>query len=458
MSIAAWVATRRKELHLSRRYMSDNTEILNGRVYAIEHGMGRPVSVEELADLEKILGPYPDGTELTTQGDGPHAAPAQPEPAPEPGGERIDGTPIQSTGGIDWSTLQAKAKTVSPHQLERAEAFGLPLMGPDPSGGFRLISHSEGKTFEECQRRWWLAWYRGLRLRQQSPLGALAIGDRIHRALRMWYTPDGVIPTDPRIALERCITDDWTALVKTYGENSPEIERVSKDFNAEANLERAMISGYVDWLSETGADSELAVIAAETYMEAVLELPAGYPDTKIIGKLDVRFFRKIDGARLFMDHKTVGDLVTPTRTLRIDTQMKHYHLLEFLTTDDADRRCNAALYNMLRKVKRTATAKPPFYGRAEVDHNPHTIENYHRHVIATTVKIIDTERALESGMDHHDVVTPTPSKDCHWKCPFVAVCSMLDDGSRAEAMLEQFYVKGEPLSYYMKDMDPSVDL
>jgi hypothetical protein len=463
MTIAEWMTGRRTECKLSRRNISDVTNIKNGRVYAIEKGMGRTVSADELVELERLLGPY-DGERADTQGETTQPAvasvPSDTTTAPVEPVETIDKPVAPVANGIDWTHLRSKSETVSPHDLERAIALhgaNATLLGPDPNAGYRLFSNSEMRTFEECQRRWYLGWYLGLRLRQQSPLGALAIGNRIHRALQAWYTPDGIVPLDPKIALERCITNDWTTLVRTYGEESIEIARFSKDFNTEANLERAMISGYMEWLEETGADTELSVVSAEMYIEAVLELPPGYPDTKIIGKLDVRLTNRLDGVRRFMDHKTVMDLTTPVRNLPLDVQMKHYHLLELLNTTDNDERCGGAIYNMLRKVKRTAAAKPPFYGRAEVRHNPHTIENYRKHVARTVVTIHDTERLLVNGVDHHDVVVPTPSRDCHWKCPFVAVCSMIDDGSRSEAMLHQLYTKGEPLDYYMKDVTTNIE-
>ena len=83
---------------------------------------------------------------------------------------------------------------------------------------------------------------------------------------------------------------------------------------------------------------------------------------ELMGKLDVRILRHSDERVLFMDHKTVREFTTPVLQLPANMQMKTYHLMEFYSrvNDDAPE-VGGAIYNMLRKVKRTASAKPPFY-------------------------------------------------------------------------------------------------
>src|SRR5690606_37584810 len=112
--------------------------------------------------------------------------------------------------------------------------------------------------------------------------------------------------------------------------------------------ERAMVEGYLQWLAETGVDSGLRVVASETYLEAPLDVPGVEVEVKLIGKIDVRVVREYDGARLFIDHKTTGSLTEPLKTIRLDPQMLHYHVLEWLSDVEAAR-CDGALYNMLRK-------------------------------------------------------------------------------------------------------------
>jgi len=263
--------------------------------------------------------------------------------------------------------------------------------------------------------------------------------------------PTGLPRVDPRTALERLIVEDWTKVARALADEPDRLLTLQRQFNDEATLERAMIEGYVQWVAETGVDSELEIIASEMYLEAdVTQLVPFEHDMKLklIGKLDVRARRKSDGVRLFIDHKTLGEFNALRQTVPMDEQMLHYHLLEWLTTGDGEDRCDGALYNMLRKVKRTASAKPPFYDRVEVHHNKHELESFQRRVFGTVNDIIEVETQLNLGQDHLDVAYPRPTRDCRWKCDFFAVCPMFDDGSRAEAMLTRYYVKSDPLEYY----------
>lgn len=361
---------------------------------------------------------------------------------------QMEETPSQTVYGelvaldpeLEDPELQA---TTTQRIVSPGEAKHLPLV--------RRFSNSEIQTFKRCRRKWYLGWYRRLRLRNQDPVGALAIGNRVHRALEAWYVPEGDNPTDPRTALEAAIASDWEACKQAYAEigQEPPPELV-KEFNENTALERAMVEGYMEWLIETGVDSGLRVVAPETYLEAPLEVPGSNVDVLLIGKLDVRMVREYDGARLFMDHKTTLSLTEPLKTIRLDEQMLHYHVLEWLS-DVEGGRCDGALYNMLRKVKRSARAKPPFYDRVEVRHNKHELESFRRRLVGVIKTMLDVIARLEADEDPHVVVYPSPARDCSWSCDFLPVCTMFDDGSRVDAMLEQYYVQEDPLSHYKRN-------
>lgn len=321
-------------------------------------------------------------------------------------------------------------------------------LGPVRTGPVRQVSNSELASFMDCRRRWWLEWYRGLRPLLRSPLGLMAIGDRVHRALQCWYVPDGETPVHPSEALERLIVEDWSAIVAS-DMAGPDMAR---QFNVEANLERAMIAGYFEWLTETGEDDGLVVVAPEQYVEGTLLSPdedGVEKEVRLIGKLDVRVTRESDGARLFIDHKTVAEFARARFRVNLgDPQMLTYHLLEWLSTEEGDARCEGALYNMLRRVRRSAQAKPPFYERLFVGHNDHQVRNHRAQVEGQVHDMLEAEVGLAAGLDHRTVAYPHKTNDCQWKCQFSAVCPMLDDGSRGEAMLAQLYEVSDPLSYY----------
>jgi hypothetical protein len=322
--------------------------------------------------------------------------------------------------------------------------------------GLKQLTNSEVSVWQRCRRKWWLAVYRQLGLAQVDYMGYRAIGGRVHRALAAWYVPEGQERTDPREALERVIVEDWTALAAqvrarpSYGDSEQTIADLSARFNDAVSLERAMIEGYVQWMAENGDDANLRVIAPETEMSAVIE--GEVADEHVVFRaralLDVRLRRVTDGARLFEDHKTVGNFADKIKLLRQDPQMLHYHLLEFLNSSEGDERCDGALYNMLRRVKRTAKAKPPFYERVEVHHNSIEIDSYRRRLLGVARDIMRAERELAAGGDPLSIVYPHPTGDCSWDCDFYAICHMLDDGSRVEDALSALYVIQDPMARY----------
>jgi transcriptional regulator with XRE-family HTH domain len=440
VSLGEQVKDRRATLKLSRRRLGELTGLTEGKVWSIENGR-RTTTAEEEA-LARVL-----GIETTT---GHRETDFN---TWVNGSEPAVGETVTVASPADLETLSAPPEP--PPAAERA-----PLVVPTAGGGpvrqegLRLVSNSELQTFKSCRRKWWLGWYRGLRPREESPVGPRAIGDRIHRALQLYYVPAAFQPLDPRAALERLIIEDWTKLTT---DATPTLD-LRRKFEQEANLERIMVEGYMEWLAETGDDGELEVIAPETYVEAELNIDElwdpderPYERLRLIGRMDVRARRKTDGSIVFIDHKTVGSITAKTRVLPLDEQMLHYHLIESLTTDPADgqRRADGALYNMLRRVKRTPGAKPPFYARVHVPHNDHELNSYKQRVIGAVYDLAEVEQSLQrtGGKSHLTAAYPRPSQDCTW-CPFFQVCGMFDDGSRAEDMLNTYYEVGDPLEYY----------
>lgn len=322
------------------------------------------------------------------------------------------------------------------------------------------ISNSELQTWKRCRRKWWLAYYRGLALQTETFVGARSVGDRVHRALQRWYVPDGEPRVDPRDALERVIVEDWTAiaaLARKRNTDEDQLTHLATEFGKATNLERAMVEGYVQWLGETGADADLQIVASETALEAPVTVDVGTGtrreerEAKFVGKLDVRARRVTDDVRLFIDHKTVGDLKGPAVTLPQNEQMLHYLLLEFLNTPEGETRCDGALYNMLKRSKRTARATPPFYERIEVRHNPYELASYRRRALAASALILEAVDRLNRGDLHLEVAFPSPTASCRWDCDFFAICNLFDDGSPGvEDMVNVLYERVDPNARYQE--------
>jgi len=317
----------------------------------------------------------------------------------------------------------------------------------------RLFSNSEIQTFKRCKRKWYLAWYIGLRFRRERPTGVRAVGDRIHRALAMWYVADSAARIDPRQALEQLIESDHQQIMKAWRDDD-RLSSLLLEMKKDDDLERAMMEGYVQWLEESGEDSGLVILESEAYQDAEMPLITGRNGLAvyIIAKLDARVRRVSDQVRLFIDHKTVGDFTSKILTLSIDEQMLWYDIIERLNGVPRGERTDGALFNMMRRVKRTKTARPPFYQRLEIRHNQHEIQSFYERLWGMLHDILRTEQRLDAGESHRIVTYPTPSSNCSWDCDFFMVCPRMDDGSRAHDMIQEYFVRGDPLTYYARDI------
>jgi hypothetical protein len=308
----------------------------------------------------------------------------------------------------------------------------------------RLVTNSELSTFKRCRRKWWLAFYRQLGPMNESKTGVRKLGTRIHEALAGYYAPESL---DPIISFKMSIQVDIAL--------HPELEaELTKDLD----LGVKMLEGYLQWVEENGIDAGLHVYATETKVQA----PFGEIRDRsifLLGKLDARAITEWDGMRWFIDHKSVGSLTAPLDTLQMDTQMKHYHLLEIYDLIARDENpadgviAAGGMYNMMRRVKRTARANPPFYHREFVRHNRTELQNYARNVRGLVHEMLTIEDVLNEGSNHQEIVPPTPRDTCRWDCDFKLVCPMFDDGSNAEGMLERYYTTRDPLERYDEKVD-----
>jgi len=323
---------------------------------------------------------------------------------------------------------------------------------PVRDGSVRYITNSELQTFKTCKRKWWLAYWRRLTPLREDVTGVRSIGTRLHLALAARYTPDGT-EADALVMLSDSYAADLVRL-NDLGQYN-EAEELMKD----RDLAITMLEGYFDWTAEEGADVGIEVYATEDEISAelagVTDASTGAP-VSLLGRLDARFIREIDGARMFLDHKTVGSFSQATATLHMDEQMLMYHLLEILdgmrdgTPFEEVPRCDGGVYNMLRRVKRSSRSKPPYYGREEIRHNVHELRSFYFRTMRTIADImqLSTMLARTPLEEQHTLAYPRPSRDCVWSCDYYMACPLFDDGSHVEGLLNTAFVNYDPLARY----------
>jgi hypothetical protein len=223
----------------------------------------------------------------------------------------------------------------------------------------------------------------------------------------------------------------------------------TEDFDKEAELGRIMLEGYLQWIEDEGIDANLEVLG----VEETLVYPMLDGKVELVGKIDLRVRNRITGMRSTLDFKSAASLGDFDKTGHMQTQLKTYQLLDMLTSPE-DKRIEGGIYRIMKKVKRTAKANPPFFAEFPVRHNRTTIENYWKQVNGILREILAVRRGLtEKGGDHQVLAYPSPTRDCSWKCDFYTICPMFDDGSAVESAIADMYVEVDPYAYYSDDAE-----
>ena len=322
----------------------------------------------------------------------------------------------------------------------------------------RHLTNSEVQISQRCWRKWYLSQFRRLVARSERINESRFLGDLVHAALAEMYglgqDPIAVVTlicAQHTQAQEDMLTDALEGGVVIIEENIRIIESARK-------FAVLMIEGYMEWLQEEGADSYLSVVGAEAEVSVLLPVDSLPQPVTLLSKQDLKVLDQRTNARCFLDHKTVDKFGDRTRWAHLDPQFYFYSLVDYLLAS-IDQQQNqteeiiwtdGGILNMLRKVKRTARATPPFYMRHEVRHTMIELQNYFIRLTGLATKILQAEELLTNGVDHKLACPPNPTRDCVWDCQFFALCGMMDDGSDSEGYIEATYKLGDPMARYLQ--------
>ena len=144
-----------------------------------------------------------------------------------------------------------------------------------------------------------------------------------------------------------------------------------------------------------------------------------------------------------MDHKTVMSFKQTIDLLPINPQFQFYAMLYNICGELYNwTPIHDVEVNMLRRVKRSARAKPPFYERQRTYYNKAQLESTTQKIIGQLIEFILIEKELnQDSSSHISTIIPNPTTDCSWDCAYVTPCKMIDDGSRAMDYIEETYDK-----------------
>jgi hypothetical protein len=295
------------------------------------------------------------------------------------------------------------------------------------------VSNSEITTFRRCRRKWWISYILHLAPQASPVVGPLALGSRVHKALELYYKGRMGLLEAHQGLIEQT---RFELLMEGFD---------TADLDAEAELGRIMLEGYLEWVATQGLDDGLRVIGTEE----ILRYPMLGGAVTLIGKLDLRILRLSDNLRLALDFKTAKSFNAFNDVGHMLPQLKTYQLLDKLNwPDSAAQRIEGGVYRLIKKVKRTARAAPPFYQDVTIRHNIYTLRAFWHQLQGVLMDMHTARTALLRGGDSMVHAYPNQTNDCRWQCQFFSICPMFDDGSNVESAITDNYTELDPYTYY----------
>lgn len=273
-----------------------------------------------------------------------------------------------------------------------------------------------------CRRRTdWQYWQSLSPVRDEA--NAASLGTLVHAGLEDFYVPQLVVPEPDRIEV-------YPAMFL-------------RAHPVQAELADIMLRGYREWVETTGADAGWSVLAVEKQITVQWPTLIHGCTVEVTGKADLIIVDEFGLERL-VDHKTVdrlGDQQPPS-----DFQRQTYAVLKQLLDGST---YAGAMHNKLRKVKRSATAKPPFYGRDEIHFNLAQLRSHYRHMEGILNEMVYTQLVLRDAPNDEVIddleqrlLPPSPTRDCSWRCSFHTICPMRDDGSAWQTLMGENFIRG----------------
>lgn len=293
------------------------------------------------------------------------------------------------------------------------------------------LTFRQSELWEPCDRNWALNYRKGLvPVRERASKAGL--GTLVHKGLEHFYL--GAI-------------NWWGPVEALWEEGAAGIEdrpEWVKEYEKERKLAKVMLDGYVQWVEETGADVGWTVTGVErqltTHWGTYDVAGVGTVDVTVTGKADLEVLDEFEQP-LLVDHKTRDSLKTGPHD-NMDPQRLTYAVLRMME-DGVQYR--GAVHNILRRTQRTSRAVPPFYGRHALHFTVDQLRKHYRKMDARIQRMVPLAAGIEAGtIDLDDPRLGTfVHRDCDWRCPFIEVCPMFDDGSDWEWSLNELFKPSE---------------
>lgn len=271
-----------------------------------------------------------------------------------------------------------------------------------------------------------LTYYLSLSKKEKDVRYPLTVGNLVHGAFEVFYLSGGIHGDDSAEKGREYLKDKRaTDLAECAEEHHDTIVKAHK-------AAAASFDSYLHWLDETGADLNLRIIGAEDK----LSMPGPIENTILNGRIDLLAEDTRNGDIVVIDLKLVQSIQEKIRMLHLDTQPKTYALL---AREKYGKPVRVA-FRIVKINQRSARTKGPQEEEYTIHLNEGQLDVYQKQLAGVFSDIIETTDALDAGGHHQTLAYPSASDTCSWKCPFFAVCPLLDDpASDGEWLLNDAY-------------------
>lgn len=308
------------------------------------------------------------------------------------------------------------------------------------------ISNSEMAAWTRSRRMWLVLYGLGFRPVTEPVTGPMPLGNRVHLAMEARYG----YGMDPVAVIG--------VLYKIEIEHQPEH---AAELAKEAELARIMVEGHEEVAAATGWYRDMQVIAAER--DVTVPLP-GLDGVSLRARLDLFGIDPEDGGLLFLDWKTAADF-SAHEHLGMHPQFRNYSLVQRLEAEQNGwPLVLGGRVTTLRRCKRTAASRPPYYRSDPFRYNDDQMDATLRRAREVCAEIVTAREGLAEvwaeGPDalnafQREYLYPNwIDRDCQWRCPLSAgLCGMMDDGADWVGALwaSGLWVQCDPYDYYSRD-------
>ncbi len=286
---------------------------------------------------------------------------------------------------------------------------------------------SDYRAWLDCRRKFYLTKVYGIQedtdLTRVRPPGNADIGSIVDHGLNALFNDQGRV-------------DLWGAHNVPVGAVN---SQWAKEWGNAVELSSIMLDGFEEWWAEQEESATLETRGIQVEVEHRFGPFYVGPGRSyevyvtLIGHIDYEAYDHKFNTLAANDFKTVATLGQHLK--QVDVQMNIYALLLAYSRNE---HVGIARHIQLRRVKRTARATPPFYGKR-------TIVINHAQLARAEILLIHALRDMVQlypwNAEHADDARyyPSPTGECNWKCNVKSLCDMMDDGSDWDSIAVNAY-------------------